>query len=150
MFAHVHKARLSERAGQDRHAKIERRCPPARRGRRGESERHVSGRVGYNDPEVVRRIFDAIRAGEGPRQVAKRLNAECVTTITGSTWSGWAMRRGAMAPRHRGVLIPPDELDALDPDKTRELIVSMLDVKVMAAPVLSVSRAGIEQRRRMC
>lgn len=71
------------------------------------------GRVGYNDGEVIRRIFDAIRAGEGPYQIAKRLNAEGLTTITGNTWSGQAVRRVAMTPRHRGGLIPAEEFDAV-------------------------------------
>lgn len=71
------------------------------------------GRVGYNEPDVIKRIFDAIRAGEGTYRIAKMLNAEGLTTITGNTWSGQAVRRVAMTPRHRGALIPAEEFDAV-------------------------------------
>src|SRR5690606_38902456 len=44
--------------------------------RQAKAEGTFRGRVGFNDPEVIRRIFEAILRGEGTYRIAATLNAE--------------------------------------------------------------------------
>lgn len=71
------------------------------------------GRIGFDDSDVIRRIFASLLGGTGPYQIAKTLNAEGRTTVPGNPWSGQAVRRVAMSARHRGSLIPESEFDAV-------------------------------------
>ncbi len=71
------------------------------------------GRIGYDDSDVIRRIFASLLGGTGPYQIAKTLNAEGRTTVPGNPWSGQAVRRVAMSGRHRGSLIPESDFDAV-------------------------------------
>jgi len=70
-------------------------------------------RVGFDDTEVIRRIFRDVLAGKGPYVIAKALNAEGVRTLPGGLWSGQAVRRVALTPRHRGGAVSEEDYDTV-------------------------------------
>lgn len=68
-------------------------------------------RVGFNDVPMIKRIFTAVLAGQKVYAVGAMLNAEGSTTITGKPWSGQAVRRIVMTPRHRGATVSEKDYD---------------------------------------
>jgi len=62
-------------------------------------------RVGFNDTEVIQRIFADLLSGLKVYAIGAALNAEGLMTITGKPWSGQAVRRVVMTPRHRGTTV---------------------------------------------
>lgn len=62
-------------------------------------------RVGFNDAEVIQRVFKDLLSGEKLYAIGAALNTEGKTTITGKPWSGQAVRRVIMTPRHRGATV---------------------------------------------
>lgn len=70
------------------------------------------GRIGFDDPVVIRRIFALVLAGEGVYKIAKQLTADGLTTSRGVAWSGQAVRGIVRTPRHRGGLIAEADYDA--------------------------------------
>lgn len=62
-------------------------------------------RVGFNDTEVIQRIFSDVLGGLKVYAIGAALNVEGLTTITGKSWSGQAVRRVVMTPRHRGTTV---------------------------------------------
>ena len=68
-------------------------------------------RVGFNDPETIKRIFAMVLDGEGVFKIAMALNKEGLTTVRGLPWSGQAVRGVAKTPRHRGSLVSESDFD---------------------------------------
>ena len=68
-------------------------------------------RVGFNDAATIKRIFAAVLAGEKVYAIGAKLNAEGSKTLAGNPWSGQAVRRVVMTPRHRGTTVPETSFD---------------------------------------
>lgn len=69
-------------------------------------------RLGFNDPDVIKRIFSMALDGDGVYKIAQTLNADGLTTLAGKAWTGQSVKAiVARTPRHRGTLIPADDYD---------------------------------------
>lgn len=68
-------------------------------------------RIGFDDTDAIRRMFADALAGAKVYAIGARLNAGGSTTLTGKPWSGQAVRRVLMTPRHRGTTVSEKDYD---------------------------------------